>query len=100
MILNRRSVGNRQPRTTRRGTTPTFDPPPASTGKPRPRGPRTHPASVTGIRHTLPVTALTMSGGPLAEALRKAGRRVQSHRGQALVTEGDLADRVLVIERG
>jgi CRP-like cAMP-binding protein len=32
--------------------------------------------------------------------LRGEGRRVQFRRGQALFTEGDLADRVFVIERG
>lgn len=36
----------------------------------------------------------------LAGALRSAGRRVRFRRGQALFTEGDLADRVFVIERG
>jgi CRP-like cAMP-binding protein len=36
----------------------------------------------------------------LAEELRGAGRRVRFRRGQALFTEGDLADRVFVIERG
>jgi CRP-like cAMP-binding protein len=36
----------------------------------------------------------------LAGALRGEGRRVRFRRGQALFTEGDLADRVFVIERG
>jgi CRP/FNR family transcriptional regulator, cyclic AMP receptor protein len=36
----------------------------------------------------------------LAGALRNEGRRVRFRRGQALFTEGDLADRVFVIERG
>jgi CRP/FNR family transcriptional regulator, cyclic AMP receptor protein len=36
----------------------------------------------------------------LAGALRSEGRRVRFRRGQALFTEGDLADRVFVIERG
>ncbi len=36
----------------------------------------------------------------LAAALRAEGRRVQFRRGQALFTEGDLAERVFIIERG
>jgi CRP-like cAMP-binding protein len=36
----------------------------------------------------------------LAGALRSEGRRVRFRRGQALFTEGDLADRVFVVERG
>jgi CRP-like cAMP-binding protein len=36
----------------------------------------------------------------LARSLRGEGRRVQFRRGQALFTEGDLAERVFVIERG
>ena len=38
--------------------------------------------------------------GLLAGRLRGEGRRVQFRRGQALFTEGDVADRVFVIERG
>lgn len=40
------------------------------------------------------------TGEVLANALRSEGRRVRFRRGQALFTEGDLADRVFVIERG
>jgi CRP/FNR family transcriptional regulator, cyclic AMP receptor protein len=40
------------------------------------------------------------TGELLAGALRREGRRVQLHRGQALFTEGDLADRVFIIEHG
>jgi CRP/FNR family transcriptional regulator, cyclic AMP receptor protein len=40
------------------------------------------------------------TGELLAGALRGEGRRVQLHRGQALFTEGDLADRVFIIEHG
>ena len=36
----------------------------------------------------------------LAGALRAEGRRVRFRRGQALFTEGDLAERVFIIERG
>jgi CRP/FNR family cyclic AMP-dependent transcriptional regulator len=46
------------------------------------------------------VSAPTESGELLAGALRGEGRRVQFRRGQALFTEGDLAERVFVIERG
>lgn len=42
----------------------------------------------------------TETGELLAGALRGEGRRVRFRRGQALFTEGDLADRVFVIERG
>ena len=42
----------------------------------------------------------TQSDERLAAALRGEGRRVRFRRGQALFTEGDLADRVFVIERG
>ncbi|MGO9819840.1 MAG: cyclic nucleotide-binding domain-containing protein [Solirubrobacteraceae bacterium] len=42
----------------------------------------------------------THAGEVLADALRSEGRRVHFRRGQALFTEGDLADRVFVIERG
>jgi CRP/FNR family transcriptional regulator, cyclic AMP receptor protein len=38
--------------------------------------------------------------GLLARALREEGRPVRFRRGQALFTEGDLADRVFIIERG
>ena len=40
------------------------------------------------------------AGQRLVGALRGEGRRVHFRRGQALFTEGDLADRVFVIERG
>jgi CRP/FNR family transcriptional regulator, cyclic AMP receptor protein len=53
-----------------------------------------------GNRHTVPVSAPTESRELLADALRGEGRRVQFRRGQALFTEGDLAERVFVIERG
>jgi CRP/FNR family cyclic AMP-dependent transcriptional regulator len=46
------------------------------------------------------VSTPTESGNLLAGALRGEGRRVQFRRGQALFTEGDLAERVFVIERG
>jgi CRP/FNR family transcriptional regulator, cyclic AMP receptor protein len=46
----------------------------------------------------MPTSAET--GELLAGALRGEGRRVQLHRGQALFTEGDLADRVFIIEHG
>jgi CRP-like cAMP-binding protein len=42
----------------------------------------------------------TQSDDLLARALRSEGRRIQVRRGQALMTEGDLAERVFVIERG
>jgi CRP/FNR family transcriptional regulator, cyclic AMP receptor protein len=42
----------------------------------------------------------THTGDLLAGRLRGGGRRVRFRRGQALFTEGDLADRVFVIERG
>jgi CRP/FNR family transcriptional regulator, cyclic AMP receptor protein len=40
------------------------------------------------------------TGELLAGALRGEGRRVQFRRGQALFTEGDLAERIFVVERG
>jgi CRP/FNR family cyclic AMP-dependent transcriptional regulator len=40
------------------------------------------------------------TSGRLAVALRGEGRAVRFHRGQALFTEGDRAERVFVIERG
>jgi len=46
------------------------------------------------------VSVTTASRERLAGALRAAGRRVRYRRGQALFIEGDLADRVFVIERG
>lgn len=46
------------------------------------------------------MSATSASGERLAGALRGEGRRVRFRRGQALFTEGDLADRVFVIERG
>ncbi|HTU88218.1 MAG TPA: Crp/Fnr family transcriptional regulator [Solirubrobacteraceae bacterium] len=42
----------------------------------------------------------TDSGELLAGALRGEGRRIHFRRGQALFTEGDLAERVFVIEHG
>jgi CRP-like cAMP-binding protein len=44
--------------------------------------------------------AATHTDDSLASALRSEGRRIQFRRGQALFTEGDLAERVFVIERG
>jgi CRP-like cAMP-binding protein len=49
---------------------------------------------------TVAVSPPAQTDERLAEALRGAGRRVRFRRGQALFTEGDLADRVFVIERG
>jgi CRP/FNR family transcriptional regulator, cyclic AMP receptor protein len=46
------------------------------------------------------VSATKPTGERLVGALRSEGRRVRFRRGQALFTEGDLADRVFVIERG
>ena len=46
------------------------------------------------------MSTTTPSGERLAGALRAEGRRVRFRRGQALFTEGDVADRVFVIERG
>jgi CRP-like cAMP-binding protein len=48
----------------------------------------------------VPVSTPTQSGELLAGALRAEGRRVKFRRGQALFTEGDLAERVFIIERG
>jgi CRP/FNR family transcriptional regulator, cyclic AMP receptor protein len=48
----------------------------------------------------VPVSTPTESGELLAGALRGEGRPVQFRRGQALFTEGDLAERVFIIERG
>jgi CRP/FNR family cyclic AMP-dependent transcriptional regulator len=42
----------------------------------------------------------THTDGPLVEALRSQGRPVSFRRGQALFSEGDLAERVFIIERG
>lgn len=42
----------------------------------------------------------TPTGDLLAARLRTEGRRVRFRRGQALFTEGDVADRVFVIESG
>ena len=42
----------------------------------------------------------TQTDGLLVEALRSQGRPVRFRRGQALFTEGDLAERVFIIERG
>jgi CRP/FNR family transcriptional regulator, cyclic AMP receptor protein len=42
----------------------------------------------------------THAGDLLASRLRAEGRLVRFRRGQALFTEGDVADRVFVIERG
>jgi CRP-like cAMP-binding protein len=46
------------------------------------------------------ISPRTQTDERLVDALRAAGRRVRFRRGQALFTEGDLADRVFVIERG
>ena len=46
------------------------------------------------------VSSETHADNLLAGALRSDGRRVRFRRGQALFTEGDVADRVFVIERG
>ena len=46
------------------------------------------------------MSATRPTGELLAGALRGAGRRVRFRRGQALFIEGDLAERVFVIERG
>jgi CRP/FNR family transcriptional regulator, cyclic AMP receptor protein len=54
----------------------------------------------TGVRHTVPVSALTHTGALLADELRREGRPVRFRRGQALFTQGDRAERVFVIERG
>ena len=48
----------------------------------------------------MPVSTPTHRDDLLAGALRAQGRPVRFRRGQALFTEGDLADRVFVIERG
>lgn len=50
--------------------------------------------------HTLRVSAGTHTGEPLAAALRGEGHAVTFHRGRALFTQGDRAERVFVIERG
>ncbi len=49
---------------------------------------------------TVAVYTPTRTDERLAVALRNESRRVRFRRGQALFTEGDLADRVFVIERG
>jgi CRP/FNR family transcriptional regulator, cyclic AMP receptor protein len=46
------------------------------------------------------VSASRQTDDLLVRALRSDGRPVRFRRGQALFTEGDLADRVFVIERG
>lgn len=46
------------------------------------------------------MSATTPGGEVLTTALRGEGRPVRFRRGQALFTEGDLADRVFVVERG
>lgn len=46
------------------------------------------------------VSTPTHADNLLAGALRGDGRHVRFRRGQALFTEGDVADRVFVIERG
>jgi CRP/FNR family transcriptional regulator, cyclic AMP receptor protein len=51
-------------------------------------------------RHTVHVAAVHETDDRLAGALRREGRHVQFRRAQALFTEGDVADRVFVIERG
>jgi len=58
------------------------------------------PPSVTRIRHTVPVSTPTAPGELLAGALRAQGRPVHFRRGHALFTEGDVAERVFIIERG
>ena len=50
------------------------------------------------VRHT--VLMSTRTEGQLVEALRSQGRPVRFRRGQALFSEGDLAERVFVIEHG
>jgi CRP/FNR family transcriptional regulator, cyclic AMP receptor protein len=57
-------------------------------------------ALLTLVRHTVPVSALTRTGDLVAGALRREGRPVRFHRGHALFTQGDRAERVFVIERG
>jgi CRP/FNR family cyclic AMP-dependent transcriptional regulator len=57
-------------------------------------------AFIAKMRETVTVSATTQTGELLAGALRNEGRRVRFRTGQALFTEGDLADRVFVIERG
>jgi CRP/FNR family transcriptional regulator, cyclic AMP receptor protein len=52
------------------------------------------------IRHTVAVSTPAHTDERLAGALRSEGRRVRFRRGHALFTEGDLADRVFVIEDG
>jgi CRP/FNR family cyclic AMP-dependent transcriptional regulator len=52
------------------------------------------------IRQTMQVSSPTDADSLLAGALRAEGRRVRFRRGQALFTEGDVADRVFVIEHG
>jgi CRP-like cAMP-binding protein len=46
------------------------------------------------------VATAAQTEGLLTGALRSEGRRVRFRRGQALCTEGDVADRVFVIEQG
>lgn len=58
------------------------------------------PRGVAAVSETVWVSATTATGERVAGALRAEGRRVRFRRGQALFTEGDLADRVFVIERG
>ena len=48
----------------------------------------------------MPVPTPTERGELVAGALRGEGRRVRFRRGQALFTEGDIAERVFIIERG
>jgi CRP/FNR family transcriptional regulator, cyclic AMP receptor protein len=48
----------------------------------------------------VPVSTPADTDERMAGALRREGRLVKFRRGQALFTEGDLADRVFVIERG
>lgn len=56
--------------------------------------------TVRPVGETVGVSATKPTGERLVGALRSEGRRVRFRRGQALFTEGDLADRVFVIERG
>jgi CRP-like cAMP-binding protein len=50
--------------------------------------------------HCVAVSTPAPTDEQLAGALRSEGRRVRFRRGQALFTEGDLADRVFVIDGG
>lgn len=58
------------------------------------------PRALALVGETVGVSATTPTGELVAGALRREGRSVRFRRGHALFTEGDLADRVFVIERG